>query len=135
MSRNRIEQHPAEYRADLNPDYTAGENRGPDQHDFRTAYDIKDLHERLRDFRDDQLKQIPILAEGTRLEQGATYFDLRFPERRIFQAMGGMLAGPENWYVAKGEVDYQLWNLLTGVDDWDRLGDLVPEGEDEVPVR
>jgi len=51
MSRNRIEQHPEEYRADLNPEYEEGENYGPREHRFRTAYDIKDLHERLRDFR------------------------------------------------------------------------------------
>jgi hypothetical protein len=131
MSRNRIEQHPAEVRADLNPEYQAGENYGKEFVPTRTAHDIKDLHERLNPLRDDELKQIPILDEGTRLQQGASYFDLRYPERGVFKAMGGMVTGPDNWYVAKDAVDYQLWNLITGVDSWDRLGDLVPEGDEE----
>jgi hypothetical protein len=33
-----------------------------------------------------------------------------------------MEAGPENWYVPKSEIDYQLWNLLIGVDNPERLG-------------
>jgi hypothetical protein len=130
MSRNRIEQHPDEYREDLNPDYTAGENYGPKEHRFRSAFDIKDLSRRLSDLRDDQLKQVVVLEAGSRLKQGAVYFDLRHPERGEFKAVGGMEAGPQNWYVPKAEVDYQLWNLLIGIDNWDRLGDLVPEGAD-----
>ena len=127
MSRNVIEQHPDEYREDLNPNYEAGENHGPAAvgTQIRTAHDIKDLHERLRDLRDDQLKQIPILATGTRLHQGAVYFDLHYPERGAFKALGSMEAGPDNWYVAKSETDYQLWNLITGVDGAERLGDLT----------
>jgi hypothetical protein len=130
MSRNVIEQHPDEVREDLNPNYNDGQNSDPGQLHTRTAHDIKDLHERLRDLRDDELKQIPVLDEGERLEQGAAYFDLRYPERGEFRARGDMAAGPDNWYVAKSEVDYQLWNLITGENNWDRLGDLVPEGAD-----
>jgi len=129
MSRNIIEQHPDEYRQDLNPDYTAGENNGPRQTRTRTAYEIKELHNRNRDLRDDELKQIPVLLEGERLEQGAVYFDLAHPESGEFKAMGNQEAGPQNWFVAKSEIDYQLWNLITGVDNWNRLGDLVDEGD------
>src|SRR4051794_17132982 len=64
MTRSRIEQHPDEYRDDLNPDYEAGENHGPPRYETRTAYDVKELHGRLRDLRDDLLKQIPVLVEG-----------------------------------------------------------------------
>ena len=128
MSRNRIEQHPDEYRNDLNPNYRAGQNDGPHPQATRTAYDIKKLHDRNSDLRDDELKRIPVLDEGTRLEQGATYLDLRHPERGTFQAVGGMVTGPDNWYVPKAEVDYELWNLITGVDDPIRLGNLVQPG-------
>ena len=125
MSRNRVEQHPDEYREDLNPEYEAGENHGLPRYETTTAYDLKALHNQLRDFRDDQLKQIPVLVEGSRLEQGATYFDLAHPERGEFKALGDMRAGPENYYVPKSEIGYPLWNLLIGVEDPNRLGPLA----------
>lgn len=129
MTRNRIEQHPEEYREDLNPMYHAGENYQPNYH-TRSAYDIKDLHDLYDFLRDDQLKSIPVLDEGQRLAQGATYIDLRHPEHGEFQAMGYMVAGPNHWYVPKSEVDFSLWNLLLGVDDTYRIGDLVrPDSE------
>jgi hypothetical protein len=130
MSRNRIEQHPDEYREDLNPHYAEGQNDGPTWQRTRTAYDIKEIHQRLSDLRNDELKQIPILDEGSRLEQGAVYFNLRYPERGEVRARGDMVAGPQDWYVAKSSVDYQTWNLLIGIDNWDRLGDLVDEAAD-----
>jgi hypothetical protein len=34
-----------------------------------------------------------------------------------------MEVGPDNWYVPKSEVDYQLWNRLIGVTSPERLGD------------
>ncbi len=131
MSRDRIEQHPEEYRADLNPAHDAGETHGPRQHRLRRAYDIKDLHQRNADLSNDELKAIPVLEEGERLAQGAVYFDMRRPERGAFKAMGGMTAGPENWYVPKADTDYPLWNLITGVDDPDRLAELAPDSDDE----
>jgi len=134
MSRNRIEQHPEDYRADLNPNYLVGQNDGNHRPPTRTAHDIKDLHRRLSDLRDDELKAIPVVEEGTHLEQGAAYFDLKHPERGEVHARADMVAGPENWYVPKAHMDYQLWNLITGVDNWDRLGDLVDEGEERPTV-
>jgi hypothetical protein len=129
MSRNRIEQHPDEFRADLNPDYRAGQNDGSQNEQLRTAYDIKELHQQNSDLRDDELKQIPVLEEGTRLEQGATYYDLRHPERGIFTAMAGMAAAPDNWYVPKTRIGYDLWNLITGESQPERMGDLVDQEE------
>ena len=88
---------------------------------MRTAYDLKEVHRLLEGITDDGLKQIPVLPLHARLEQGATYIDLRAPERREFTATADMEAGPDNWYVAKDSVDYELWNRLIGVDNPERL--------------
>jgi hypothetical protein len=88
----------------------------------KTAYDIKSVHRHLQDLPDDDLKEIPILPEGTRLEQGATYIDLRSSHPQEFTATADMVAEPANWYVPKVEVDYQLWNRLIGVHNPERLG-------------
>ena len=132
MSRNRIEQHPEEYRADLNPQYRAGQNDGPRQGRRRSAYDLKEVHACLESLRDDQLKQIPVLEDGERLEQGAVYFDLRHPQDGEMRAISSMVAGPDHWYIPKSEMPYELWNLVIGVDNWDRLGTLVDEGEEHM---
>lgn len=114
---------------DLRPDDNAGQNEGiqglhPEKADgVRTAYDIKDLHNRLDGFTDDELKQITVLPVGTRLEQNATYIDLRAEDCEEFTARGDMEAGPANWYVPKTEVDYQLWNRLIGVRNPERTGE------------
>ena len=121
--------HPDEYTHDLRPDPTAGMNTGPEgQHPEKagsvdTAYDIKNLHRRLQSLTDDELKGIPVLPVGSRLEQGATYIDLREDEPSEFTARGDMEVAPDNWYVPKSEVDYQLWNRLIGVDNPERLGE------------
>lgn len=87
----------------------------------RTAYDIKDVHRMLEGITDDGLKAIPVLWEGARLEQGATYIDLRDPQRREFKATGDMVATHEHWYVPKDAVDYELWNRLIGITNPERL--------------
>jgi hypothetical protein len=98
----------------------AGQNQGaagphPEQ-EAANAYEVKDLHRRLRDtFTDDELKRIPVLRAGARLEQGATYLDLRRPDAREFTARGDETAGPENWYVLKSSVGYAVWNRLLTV--------------------
>ncbi len=119
------EQHPDEWRQDLNPNAHAGQNIGPvaprPEIGARTAYDLKTVHRRLQDFADDELVQIPVLPEGSRLDQGAKYLDLRELERGEFTATGNQEAGPDDWYVPKRAVDYQLWNRLIGVDNPERL--------------
>jgi hypothetical protein len=100
----------------------------PGDTDTRTAYDLKGLHWRLHDFHDDDLKQIPVLARGARLEQGATYIDLRAAAPREFTATGTMEAGPDNWFVPKDRVDFRLWNRLRGVSAPERLGGADDEG-------
>jgi hypothetical protein len=121
------DKHPPESRRDLNPDAAAGINYGlvgshPEKDNPRTAYDVKEAHRLLPDFSDDQLKQLPVLPAGSRLEQDATYLDLADPGRREFKATSGMEAGPDRLLVPKGAVDYQLWNRLRGVTDPSRTG-------------
>ena len=117
--------HPEPWREDLNPNATAGWNVGVESDrpevDARTAYELKEAHGPLQGFSDDELKQIPILPAGSRLQQGETYVDLRDPSRHEFTAMGNMEAGPANWYVAKDSVDYVIWNRLIGVQNPERL--------------
>lgn len=114
---------------DLRPDSTAGQNEGvaglhPEKADgARTAFDIKELQSKLDGFTHAELKQITVLPEGSRLEQNATYIDLRLRYPEEITARGDMEAGPENWYVPKSEMDYQLWNRLIGVDNPERTGD------------
>lgn len=118
------EQHPERYRHDLNPDPTAGQNHGVHRSGEMgpSAYDVKDVHQTWRDLSDADLKQFPVLPEGTRLEQGAVYFDLNDPNRGEIKALGNMEAGSQNRYVAKSAVPYPLWNALIGVDNPERLG-------------
>jgi hypothetical protein len=54
------------------------------------------VHRRLGNMTDDELKLIPILPEGTRLEQGATYIDLAHLDDGELTARGDMLTGPGN---------------------------------------
>lgn len=121
-----VNKHPEEYQRDLNPNAMAGQNIGvPEtspEDQARTAYDIKAVHRKFDHLLDADLKQIRVLPTGSRLEQGATYFDLNDPERGEFTATGDMEAGSGNWYVAKTDTHYNLWNLLIGVDNPDRLG-------------
>jgi hypothetical protein len=100
----------------------------PEKGNDRTAFDAKDAHGALARFTDDELKQIPILPEGARLEEGATYLDLADPVPTEVTAHGVMEAGKGHLYVAKTEVDYELWNRLRGIDDPERTR---PVGKDE----
>jgi hypothetical protein len=122
-----IQKHPDEWEADLNPDFLAGQNTGvgapqPEKTGV-TAYDFKELHQQLASFSSDDLKQIPLMPAGSRLKQGATYIDLRDPQRREFTATNAMITGPNDLYVPKSEVDYQLWNRLIGVANPERRGE------------
>jgi hypothetical protein len=109
--------HPDQWRKDLNPDFMAGQNfeeaRSEREESRHNAYDVKRAHRQLSWLTDDELRNIPLLPPGTRLEQGATYIDLSAPEPREFTATGDMEAGERNLLVPKSEVDYELWNRLT----------------------
>jgi len=102
---------------DLNPNFVAGQNDGlrspRPEPDAPTAFDVKELHRKLEGFSDDELKQIPVLVPGTRLEQGSTYVDMRSSEPAEFTATADMVAQRTNWYVPKSDVPYELWNRLS----------------------
>jgi hypothetical protein len=112
------QKHPDEWARDLNPDRMSGQNIGgvAEEHERMTptAYDVKSVHRALSGFRDDELKQIPILDPGTRLRQGATYLDLTRGEP--ITATGQMEAAPEQKLVPKDGVHYEIWNKLLGQD-------------------
>jgi hypothetical protein len=130
MSRDKpqagtLHKHPEPYQHDLNPDAMAGQNLGiseaqPSKHGS-TAYDVKPAHERLKQFSDDELKQLRLLPVGSRLAQGATYLDLNNLDLGEFTATGDMHVGPSNWLVAKKDVPYELWNRLLGVESPERF--------------
>ena len=133
MSNNNFEpgsQHPDQWREDLNPNALAGQNHGVSgahaENFSRTAADYKDLHQRMNSFDNSELRAIPILPQGARLEQGARYIDLNNLDAGVITAKGVMEAGPENLYVQKSEVEYTLWNRLTGVEDPARLDEADP---------
>ncbi len=112
-------QHPEEYQKDLNPEFLAGQNYGMDGEQYEggvpAAYDFKDAEELLPDWTGAELRQLVIVPEGSRLQQGATYFDLRHPEQGEFKARGDMVAGPGSRLVPKDRVGYDLWNRLTSI--------------------
>ncbi len=112
-------RHPEPHQQDLNPDAAAGrdlDSTSPHskREKPRTAYDEKEAHRQLVDWTDDDLKQVPLLPAGARLEQGATYVDLRDPARREFTATGDMQVPIDGLYVPRSEVDFRTWNRLLG---------------------
>jgi len=124
------DQHPEQWRDDLNPHRLSGQNAGAAtavmEKEARTAYDIKDLHNRLHGFPDDILKQIPVLLPGMRLQQGATYVDLNDPNAPEIRATGDMEATAANYYVPKSEVDHFTWNRLLDIRTPERVGEPGP---------
>ena len=111
-----MEHHPEDYQKDLNPDYLAGQNYGLDGEQYEeqapSAFDLKDMQELLPDWSGADLRQLIVLPEGSRLQQGATYFDLRKPERGEFTARGDVVAEPGSRLVPKDRIGYDLWNRL-----------------------
>jgi hypothetical protein len=71
---------------------------------------------------DDVLRGVPILPEGSQLEQGAVYVELNSLDAGEVKARGDMVAGPDQLFVPKTAVDHYTWNWLIGVRDPERLG-------------
>ncbi|MES2463662.1 MAG: hypothetical protein V4671_24085 [Armatimonadota bacterium] len=99
---------------DLHGEDRAGQHAGVGNTRNYTAYDVKELHEKMPDFDNGELKRIPVLAHGERLEQGGVYLDLSEMETGAFTAQGSRVAEDPHLYVAKVQCDYELWNKLTG---------------------
>lgn len=112
-----------EFSEDLNPEPLAGRNygnEGPDTTQGESAAEEKELYGQLPNLAHDELARLPIVAEGTRLEQGKTYLDLHDLERGEFTALASQRAEPGNRFVAKDAVDYDLWNKLRGREELTR---------------
>jgi hypothetical protein len=113
-----VQKHPAEWQDDLNPSHLAGQNIGPRSDESRapqrTAFHLRKGGAELGGIDDNELKQVPLMPEGARLQQGATYVDLNAPEPREFTASGNMTAGANDAYAPKDRVPYEIWNRLIG---------------------
>lgn len=114
MSKGKVAEQPDSFDADLHAESHAGQHAGAATHETRSAYDIKELHEKMPDYSNAELKALPVLQAGQRLQQGAVYCNLNNLSAGAFVAMAAMEAGPSDYYVAKSELDYELWNKLTG---------------------
>jgi hypothetical protein len=112
------EKHPQPWQDDLNPNAGAGLNHGLqgqadiEKTHLRTMHDVKDLHRKFHDWNDADLKQVPILPEGARLQADATYVNLRDRVPTERHASGEETAGPYDFWVPKSETPYELWNRL-----------------------
>ncbi len=103
----------AEFLPDIAPETPTAELRGHAD-ESAPAVEDKALHERLRGFTNDELVRLPVVERGVRLDQGGTYIDLNDLERGPFKALASQVAERHNRYVAKRDVDYELWNRLAG---------------------
>jgi hypothetical protein len=112
------QKHPDEWQQDLNPNALAGQNIGSPT-DVGTEREWTAFHLRKRGLAvqgvdDEELKQVPVLSHGARLQQGATYVDLKEQPLQEFTARGDMTAEAGHAYVPKDRVPYEIWNRLIG---------------------
>jgi hypothetical protein len=112
------QKHPDEWMRDLNPDHLAGQNigLGAETRDepHRTAFHLRKAGRDFPQLADAELKRIPIVAAGERLQQGATYVDLTENPPREFTATAQMSADATHAYAPKDRVPYEVWNRLIG---------------------
>jgi hypothetical protein len=60
----------------------------------------------------DELAHLPVVRPGTPLEPSGVYLDLNHLERGPFKALAGQEAGSGDRYVARRDVDHEIWNRL-----------------------
>jgi hypothetical protein len=104
-----------DFAADIAP-MSGGPQLGGHAGESVPADEDKRLHERLSMLDADDLARIPVLEPGARLEQGGVYINLNDLRRVPFKAIGGQEASASDRYVAKRDVDYELWNRLVEED-------------------
>jgi hypothetical protein len=101
-----------------NPNHEKGERIGRGQagkRSERTAYEIRELKRQLEGYEDEELRRIPIVREGSPLDEGATYIDLQEHPPREFTAEPDLVALRDNWFVPKNGVPRSLWDRLLRV--------------------
>jgi hypothetical protein len=112
------QKHPDEWQRDLNPNHLAGQNIGSDALDAEsphlTAFHLRKRGHEFGGLDDNDLKQVPLLPEGTRLQQGATYVNLAEGSPQEFTATANVTAQPGDAYAPKDRVPYEVWNRLIG---------------------
>lgn len=113
------DKHPEPYQTDLNPNASAGLNYGLEGADIpkRTAIDIKEFHEYLNDFTNDELRQIPVLKDGAHLETKAAYINLADERPHEIQAMrvSRLLSTTTTSRRRTSRISFGIssWNVLT----------------------
>ncbi len=108
-------KHPPEWSADLNPDFMKGQNVGTlaeETEPVRYASELKELRQRWQGFDLSELREIPVLLQGARLKQGATYALIGNSDLHVLRAQGGAVVQEGYYAVPKAEVPYQFWNRL-----------------------
>jgi hypothetical protein len=112
------QKHPDRWQRDLNPNHLAGQNIGPgsETRDVTelTAFHLRKAGMDLRGIDDEELKQVPVVPEGERLQQGATYVNLACTPPREITARADMTVRSGDAYVLKDRVPYETWNRLIG---------------------
>ena len=76
------------------------------------AIDVRADHRILQLLHDDDLRSIPLMAEGETLRRYKPYLDLHDPARADFLAEGTEVVKPGQRIVAKAEVVPELWTAL-----------------------
>ena len=112
------QKHPDEWQRDLNPGHLAGQNIGQASDaavaETTTAFHLRKAGMDFGGIDDEELKRVPVVGEGARLQQGATYINLARQPVREMTARGDMTAGAGDAYVPKDRVPYEIWNRLIG---------------------
>lgn len=77
-----------------------------------TAADVKAEHRILRDIPTEELRPLPLLPTGARLERGEWYLDLHNPARGEFPGSGPEHVRPGQRVIARGSATPELWREL-----------------------
>jgi hypothetical protein len=112
--------HPHPSQNELNANTAAGLGHGLagqasfEKKKLRTMHDVQDLHRKFHDWSDADLKQVPILPQGARLQAEGRYLNLRDRNPTERSASGEEMAGPQDFWVSKSDTPGPLWNRLLG---------------------
>jgi len=112
-------RHPPEEREHLEPNRLAGQNIGR-KHQTRSAAELNEAVRALDGFRPEELREVRVVVAGERLEEGATYVDLRDPLREPFTARGDIEVEEGSLYIPKQEVAFEHWRRIVDPDEPER---------------